>query len=79
MVIPPARTGRDNNNKTEERITPQTKRLRREYVKPGARIFKKVTIKLIEPRIDEIPEICNAKIAQSTDRLGIPIRLESGG
>lgn len=42
-------------------------------------MFRKVTIKLIEPIIDEIPEICRARIAQSTDRLGNPAIDDSGG
>jgi hypothetical protein len=33
---------------------------------PGAFIFKIVTIKLIEPKIEAIPTKCNAKIAIST-------------
>lgn len=36
-------------------------------------------MKLIEPMIDEIPEICNAKIAQSTEILGCPDKAERGG
>ena len=42
-------------------------------------MFKKVTMKLIEPIMDEIPEICRAKIAQSTERLGNPAIEDSGG
>lgn len=49
------------------------------YTKPGARMFIKVTIKFIEPRIEEIPERCNARIAQSTDRLGNPAIDDRGG
>jgi hypothetical protein len=34
-------------------------------VMPGARMFRKVVIMLIAPRIDEAPETCTAKIARS--------------
>jgi len=34
---------------------------------PGARIFEMVTIKLIAPKIEEIPAKCNEYIAQSTE------------
>ena len=34
---------------------------------PGARMFRKVVIMLIAPRIDEAPETCTAKIARSID------------
>ena len=41
-------------------------------VMPGARMFRKVVIMLIAPRIDEAPERWTAKIARSIDmpRLG---------
>jgi hypothetical protein len=34
---------------------------------PGARMLKIVTIKLIAPKIEEIPAKCRLKIAKSTD------------
>jgi hypothetical protein len=34
---------------------------------PGQRIFKIVTIKLIEPKIEDTPAICKLKIAKSTE------------
>ena len=38
-----------------------------------------VTIKLIEPMIDEAPATCNEKIARSTLTLGMPVRSLRGG
>ena len=46
-------------------------------VMPGARMFRKVVIMLIAPRIDEAPERWTAKIARSID---MPVSVvESGG
>ena len=46
-------------------------------VMPGARMFRKVVIMLIAPRMDEAPETWTAKIAKSID---IPAsRTDSGG
>ena len=36
-------------------------------VMPGARMFKMVTMMLIEPMMDEAPKMCNAKIAASME------------
>jgi hypothetical protein len=38
-----------------------------------------VTKKLIEPKIEEIPETCKAKIAQSTDNVGCAAIPDNGG
>ena len=38
-----------------------------------------VTIKFNDPKIDEIPEICNDKIAKSIETVSCPIKPESGG
>ena len=35
-------------------------------VMPGARMLKMVTMKLIAPRMDEIPAKCSEKMARST-------------
>jgi hypothetical protein len=47
--------------------------------KPGALIFKIVTIKLIAPNKDEIPAKCKLKIAKSTAPLECAAIEESGG
>ena len=59
IVIAPAKTGNDNNNKNAVIYTAQTNNGVRFAVIPGARIFVIVTIKLIAPRIDETPAKCN--------------------
>ena len=66
IVIAPARTGRDNNNKKAVINTDHTNKGKRWNVKPRARIFIIVTIKLIAPSIEEAPAICKLKIARST-------------
>lgn len=66
IVIAPANTGNDNNNRKAVIKTAQTNKGVRLAVMPGKRIFVIVTIKLIAPRIDETPAKCNEKIAQST-------------
>jgi hypothetical protein len=67
IVIAPANTGKDVNNKIAVINTAQTKRGSLCIVIPGALIFKIVVIKLIAPKIEEIPAKCKLKIAKSTD------------
>jgi len=55
IVIAPARTGRDSNNKNAVMKTAQTKRGARWATIPGALILIIVTIKLIAPKIEETP------------------------
>jgi hypothetical protein len=59
MVIAPASTGNDNNNRNAVIKTAHTNNGVRFALNPGARIFEIVTIKLIAPRIDETPAKCN--------------------
>jgi hypothetical protein len=59
IVIAPANTGNDNNNKNAVMNTAQTNSGTRFDVIPGARIFVIVTIKLIAPNIDETPAKCS--------------------
>jgi hypothetical protein len=47
--------------------TAQTNKGIRWKVIPGDLIFKIVVIKLLAPKIDEIPARCKLKIAKSTD------------
>lgn len=77
-MIAPAKTGKDSINKNEVIRIAHTNKFNREYVNPGARILKIVTIKFKEPSIEEIPVKCNAKIAESTAVFGEK-PVESGG
>jgi len=54
-VIAPANTGKLNNNKIVVRKTDQEKRVIFSMVKFKGRIFKMVQIKLIDPKIEDIP------------------------
>ena len=66
IVIPPANTGKDNNNNIAVIKTAQTNRGNLCIVIPGALIFKIVVIKLEAPSIELIPAKCKLKIAKST-------------
>ena len=67
IVIAPAKTGKDSNNKKAVINTDQTKRGNLSKVIPGALIFIMVVIKFIAPIIEEAPAQCKLKIAMSTD------------
>lgn len=67
MVIAPANTGRDSNNKNAVINTDQTNNGNLSSVKPGALILNIVVIKLIAPIIDDAPAQCKLKIAISTE------------
>lgn len=58
IVIAPARTGSDNNNKKAVMKTAQTNNGVRFAVIPGALILVIVTMKLIAPRIELTPARC---------------------
>jgi hypothetical protein len=66
-VIAPANTGRDNNKSTAVIKTDQTNKGIRSKFIILARIFKIVVIKLIAPKIEEIPAMWREKIVKSTD------------
>lgn len=68
IVIAPAKTGRENNNKKEVTNIDQIKRGKRSKIRPENRIIKTVVIKLIELRIEETPPKCREKIARSTEK-----------
>lgn len=55
IVIAPARTGSDSRRRTTVILTAQTNRGTRSNRNPFHRILATVVIKLIAPRIDEIP------------------------
>jgi hypothetical protein len=67
IVIAPANTGNDNNNKIAVTNTAHTNKGNLCIVIPGALMFKIVVMKFIAPKIDEIPAKCKLKIAKSTE------------
>lgn len=66
MVIAPASTGRESNNRNVVIKMDQTNSGVRSIVMPGARMLKMVLINLIEAIIEEAPARCKEKIARST-------------
>jgi hypothetical protein len=66
IVIAPASTGRDNNNKTAVTITAQPNKANLCNLIPGLLIFSIVVMKFIAPSRELIPAKCNPKIAKST-------------
>jgi len=67
IVIAAAKTGRDNNSKKAVIKTAQANKGNKFIFIPGTLILKIVTMKLIAPKIDEIPAKCKLKIAKSTE------------
>jgi hypothetical protein len=65
-VIPPAKTGSDNNSKIAVIKIDLTNSGKRFQVKPRARMLQIVTMKLIAPAILLIPAMCKLKIPKST-------------
>jgi hypothetical protein len=66
IVIPPARTGRDNKSKTAVTNTAHPKRANLCNLIPGLLIFKIVVIKFIAPSKLLTPDKCKPNIAKST-------------
>jgi hypothetical protein len=79
MVIPAAKTGKDNNNKNAVTKTDQTNKGSIRIFNPGTRMFKIVTIKLIAPKIEDKPAKCKLKIAKSTAAPEWAAILDNGG
>ena len=79
MVIAPASTGTASSSRKAVIRIAQGKSGILNKVMPGARILKMVTMKLIAPRIEEIPAKCSEKIAISTDMPGCEAAVERGG
>ncbi len=67
MVMAPASTGSASRIRKAVTKIDQANSGTLNSVMPGARMFRKVVIMLIAPRIDEAPERCTAKIAKSVD------------
>jgi hypothetical protein len=70
IVIAPANTGKESNNKNEVINKAQTNKGVLKRVIISVRIFKIVTIKFIDPINEEAPAKCKLKIAKSTDGPG---------
>jgi len=79
MVIAPAKTGKDNNNKKAVINTAHTNSGNLCISNLGALILIIVVIKLIAPNNDETPAKCNEKIAKSTDPPECASILDNGG
>ena len=63
----PARTGSDSRISQAVMKTDQANSGTLNSVMPGARMFRKVVMMLIAPRIDDAPETWTAKIARSIE------------
>jgi hypothetical protein len=66
IVIAPANTGNDNNNKTAVITTAHPNKANLCNLIPGLLIFNIVVMKFIAPNKLLIPDRCKAKIAKST-------------
>ena len=79
IVIAPAKTGKDNNNKKAvTRIDHENKGILCKVI-PGALILSIVVIKFIAPKIEEAPATCKLKIAKSIAGPGCPVFDDKGG
>jgi len=67
IVIPAAKTGRDKSRRTAVIRTAQTNKGIWYIVTVVGFMLIMVVIKLIAPRIEEIPARCSEKIVRSTD------------
>jgi hypothetical protein len=66
IVIPPAKTGNDNNNNTAVIITAHPNKANLCNLIPGVLILITVVMKFIDPNRLLTPDKCKAKIAKST-------------
>jgi len=78
MVIAPARTGKESNNKIAVSKTDHTNRGITSIVIPSPFMLVMVVMKLADPKILETPARCREKIARSTALPGCP-KEDSGG
>ena len=78
-MIAPAKTGRESKSKNAVTNTDHTNKLKRSQVIPGARMLIIVVMKLIAPKIEDIPAKCREKIAKSTAQDPCAIGPERGG
>jgi hypothetical protein len=66
IVIPPAKTGSDNNNNTAVITTAHPNKANLCNFIPGVLILATVVMKFIDPNKLLTPDRCKAKIARST-------------
>jgi len=79
MVIAPAKIGKDKINKIAViKIDHGNRGIWLIFILLGI-IFRMVQIKLIAPKIEEIPAKCKEKIVKSTEMLLWAILLDKGG
>jgi len=67
IVIAPAKTGNDNNNKIAVTKIAHTNKGNLCNVKPGALILRTVVMKFIAPNKLDTPARCSEKILKSTE------------
>jgi hypothetical protein len=79
IVIAPATTGNEITNKNAVTKIPHPNKGILCINIPGARMLKIVTIKLIDPKTEDAPEICKLKIAKSTEGPECPWIEDNGG
>lgn len=79
IVIAPANTGKDNNNKNAVINTDHTNKGRLWKDKLFTRMLKIVQIKLIAPKIEDAPDKCKLNIAKSTEPPEWAVALDNGG
>lgn len=79
IVIAPAKTGKERSSSTAVIQTDQTNKGISFKPMPSERILIIVVIKLIAPKIDEIPARCKEKIVRSTEDLAWARLPERGG
>jgi len=79
IVIAPAKTGNESKSKNAVINTDHTKRGILCMKSPGARILKIVTMKLIAPKIELVPERWKLKIAKSTEGPECAWSADNGG
>lgn len=79
IVIAPAKTGRDNNNKIAVSKTDHGNIGTLSGLLVDNRIFTIVAIKLAAPKMDLAPAKCKAKITRSTDGPLCAMLPERGG
>jgi len=79
IVIAPASTGSDRSNRTAVTSTAQTNKGSLCIVIPGHLIFIIVVIKLLAPKIEDIPARCKENIAISTLPPACPSIPANGG
>jgi hypothetical protein len=79
IVIAPARTGRDKRRRIDVIKTDQMNKGIWSHFIPAVRILIMVVIKLIAPKIDDIPARCKLKIVKSTEAPACEILEDSGG